>query len=163
MLSTWALPSPTLVAYIPRESTGPPSPETKRHRYQIQLNLIRRALLRGSERCSGSITATCRCVLYFISIPTCDQIRIGLHPPPPQAGEIEEPRIEITKSVSVDKTPLTYATTIRELPCGSTCANRSRREFDGGIVGFKGMVPEIDPEETGLTRTSSNRSARSTR
>ena len=130
--------------------------ETKRHHYQIQLKLDFDARsYTGSERVlwvnHGDHAAA---ILYF-------HLYSNLRPDQgstasstgPQAGETEEPRIEITEvRFAADRTPLTYAIDDQ----GTTLRVNLREPVAPGnstevVVGFKGMVPEIDPEETGLT------------
>src|SRR6185295_18751376 len=71
----------------------------------------------------------------------------------PQAAEIEEPRIEITEVRSAaDGTPLPYSIDDQ----GTTLRVNLREQVAPGnsaavIIGFKGNVPEVDPDETGLT------------
>ncbi len=70
-----------------------------------------------------------------------------------QLTEIEEPRIDITEVRSAaDRTPLNYSIDDQ----GTTLRVNLREQVLPGkatevIVGFKGIVPEIDPDETGLT------------
>ena len=132
------------------------APENKRHRYQIQLKLDFDALsYAGSERVRwvnhGDHASA---VLYFhlysnVRVEqTLTSIASG-----PQSVETEEPRIQITEvRFAADGTPLTYSiedqgTTLR--------VNLREQVFPGNltevVVGFKGIVPEVDPDETGLT------------
>ena len=133
------------------------STEIKRHRYQIQLKLDFDALsYTGSERVlwvnRGEHAAA---VLYF-------HLYSNLRPPDlgspalgagPQTGETEEPRIEITEVRSAaNGTPLPYSIDDQ----GTTLRVNLREQVAPGnstevLIGFKGNVPEVDPDETGLT------------
>jgi hypothetical protein len=70
-----------------------------------------------------------------------------------QPAETEEPRIEITEVRSaVDGAPLSYSiddqsTSLRVNLREQVPAGKSAQV----VIGFKGHVPEIDPDETGLT------------
>lgn len=129
--------------------------EIKRHRYQIHLKLDFDALsYSGNERVvwvNQGEHATA--VLYF---HLYSNLRPDPETPPvnagPETGEIEEPRIDITEVRSAaDGTSLSYSiddqgTTLR--------VNLRDQVAPGGstevLIGFKGSVPEIDPDETGL-------------
>jgi hypothetical protein len=130
--------------------------EIKRHHYQIQLKLDFDALsYSGSERVvwvnHGDRAST---ILYF---HLYSNLRPDLGPTGvnagPQSGEIEEPRIEITEVRSaIDRTPLPYSIDDQ----GATLRVSLREQVAPGnsadvIIGFKGNVPEVDPDETGLT------------
>jgi hypothetical protein len=130
--------------------------QIKRHRYQIQLKLDFDALsYSGSERVvwvnHGDRAST---IVYFhlYSNLRPDLVPTGVSPGP-QSGEIEEPRIEITEVRSaVDLTPLPYSIDDQ----GTTLRVNLREQVAPGnsaevIIGFKGNVPEVDPDETGLT------------
>jgi len=135
---------------------SPQSPENKRQRYQIQLKLDFDALsYTGSERVrwvnhsDHAIT-----VLYFHLYsnlrPDLGSTANGSGSQPP---ETEEPRIEITEVRSgADAKPLTYSTEDQ----GTTLRVNLREPVAAGnstevLVGFKGIVPEVDPDETSLT------------
>ena len=130
--------------------------EIKRHRYEIQLKLDFDALsYSGTERVvwvnHGDRAST---ILYF-------HLYSNLRPDPAptgistgaQSSEIEEPRIEITEVRSaLDRTPLPYSIDDQ----GTTLRVNLREQVAPGnsadvIIGFKGNVPEVDPDETGLT------------
>ena len=130
--------------------------EAARQRYDIQLKIDFDALsYAGSERVRWvNRSDHTIAVLYF-------HLYSNLRPDPAtssagsssQRTEIEEPRIEITEVRSAaDGAPLTYSiddqsTTLR--------VNLREQVLPGKatevVVGFKGNVPEIDPDETGLT------------
>ncbi|HUS10456.1 MAG TPA: M1 family aminopeptidase [Pyrinomonadaceae bacterium] len=130
----------------------PQTPEDKRNRYQIHLKIDFDALAyAGSEKVlwvNNSDHASA--VLYF---HLYSNLRLDQDARPgQQSPDVEEPRIEITEVRSADAKPLTYSiydqgTTLRVnlrepvLPGNSTEV----------VVGFKGVVPEVDPDETGLT------------
>jgi hypothetical protein len=71
----------------------------------------------------------------------------------PAGAEAEEPRIEITEVRSAkDGAALIYSLDEQ----GATLRVNLREQVDEGeaaeiVIGFKGFVPEVDPEETGLT------------
>ncbi|MEP6569073.1 MAG: M1 family aminopeptidase [Acidobacteriota bacterium] len=132
-----------------------PSPETKRHHYQIQLKLDFDALsYAGSERVVWvNHDDRAGAVLYFhlYSNLRADQIST----PPnagPQGAESEEPRLQITEVQLANGTPLTYVIEDQ----GTTLRVNLREPVAPGnsievVVGFRGTVPEVDPDETGLT------------
>ncbi|MDQ2920658.1 MAG: hypothetical protein M3R52_03435 [Acidobacteriota bacterium] len=143
-----ATPSSAAREYAPIE--GP------RHRYQIQLKIDFDSLsYNGSERVRwvnrGNDGTS---VLYF-------HLYSNLRPdgPPPSANpgvpgaESEEPRIEITEVRSAaDGAPLSYSiddhgTTLR-ISLSEQVASGKSTEV---VIGFKGNVPEVDADETGLT------------
>lgn len=130
--------------------------ETKHQRYQIQLKLDFDALsYAGSERVlwvnHGEHAAA---VLYFhlYSNLRSDQ-GSTTSTAGTQSAESDEPRIEITEVRSAaDGTPLTYSVDDQ----GATLRVNLREQVAPGnstevVVGFKGTVPEVDPDETGLT------------
>ncbi len=134
-----------------QEATKP-----KRHHYQIQLKLDFDALTySGAERVlwinHGEHPAA---VLYFhlYSNLRPDQGSTAASNGPQTAG-IEEPRIEVTDvRAAADQTPLTYAVDDQ----GTSLRVNLREPIAPGnstevVVAFKGVVPEIDPDETGLT------------
>jgi hypothetical protein len=132
------------------------APEIKRHRYQIQLKLdfdgrtytgseVVRWVNRG-ERATN--------VLYF---HLYSNLQTDIEPVPDPtntaATENEEPRIEITGVRSGDgKSSLSYSLDDQ----GATLRISLREQVAPGDsaevkIGFKGSVPEVDPDETGLT------------
>lgn len=144
------LSTPSLAA---RESTAI---EAARHRYQIHLKIDFDALsYTGSERVRwvnrGNDSTS---VLYF-------HLYSNLRPdgPAPSSNvadpgaESEQPRIEITEVRSAaDGTPLTYSIDDQ----GTTLRVSLREQVASGksaevVIGFKGNVPEVDADETGLT------------
>jgi hypothetical protein len=130
--------------------------EIKHHRYQIQLKLDFDTLsYAGTERVlwvnHGDHASA---ILYF---HLYSNLRPDPGPTPVGAGsqtqENEEPRIEITEVRSAaDGSPLTYSIddqgTILRVNLREQVAPGNSTEV---IVGFKGTVPEVDPDETGLT------------
>jgi len=153
-LFAWALLSLlTANAQEPRTSKNEVPSEAVSQRYQIQLKLDLDALsYAGSERVRwvnhGDHASA---VLYF-------HLYSNLRPdqgttPANSLVETEEPRIEITGVRSAaDGAPLTYSiddqnTSLRvnlreQVPVGKSAEV---------VVGFKGHVPEVDPDETNLT------------
>jgi hypothetical protein len=136
----------------PKEATPA---EAARQRYDIQLKIDFDALsYAGSERVrwiNRGDHATA--VLYFhlysnLRPESSNSAGLGS-----QRTEIEEPRIDITEvRTAADGTPLTYSIDDQ----GITLRVNLREQVPPGksaevVVGFKGNVPEIDPEETGLT------------
>ena len=132
------------------------STEVKRNRYQIQLKLDFDAQsYAGSERVlwinhGEHAAAALYFHLYSNLRPDLGSTAINSGP---QTGETEEPRIEITEVRSVmDGMPLPYAIDDH----GTTLRINLREQVAPGnstevLIGFKGNVPEVDPDETGLT------------
>lgn len=129
--------------------------EASRHRYQIQLKIDFDALsYTGSERVrwvNRGNDATS--VLYF---HLYSNLRTDGSPPSASSvpdTESEEPRIEITEVRSAaDGAPLIYSIDDH----GTTLRVSLREQIASGkstevVIGFKGNVPEVDSEETGLT------------
>jgi hypothetical protein len=126
-----------------------------RQRYDIQLKIDFDALSYvGSERVrwvNRGDHATA--VLYFHLYSNLRPESSNSAGPGSQRTEIEEPRIDVTEVRSAaDGTPLTYSIDDQ----GITLRVNLREQVPPGksaevVVGFKGNVPEIDPEETGLT------------
>jgi len=134
---------------------GPALIESPRHRYQIQLKIDFDALsYTGSERVrwvNRGNDATS--VLYF---HLYSNLRTDGSPPSASSApdrESEEPRIEITEVRSAaDGAPLIYSIDDH----GTTLRVSLREQIASGkstevLIGFKGNVPEVDSEETGLT------------
>lgn len=128
--------------------------EATRQRYEIQLKIDFDALsYSGSERVrwfnKGDHAAA---ALFFHLYSNLRSIS-----PPAGAGsqrtETDEPHIEITEVRSaVDNAPLTYSiddqgTTLKINLLEPVLPGKATEV----VVGFKGNVPEIDPDETGLT------------
>jgi hypothetical protein len=130
--------------------------QQKRHQYQIQLKIDFDALSYvGSEKVVWiNHSDHPASVLYF---HLYSNLRIEQTSSPvasaSQSGEIEEPRIEITEvSAATDAKPLTYSLEDQ----GTTLRINLREQVPPGnstevVIGFKGLVPEVDPDETGLT------------
>lgn len=130
--------------------------QNERARYQIELKIDFDALsYAGTERVRWvNLGDHATAVLYF-------HLYANLRPDQAsssagsgtQLTEIEEPRIDITEVRSAgDRTPLTYSIDDQ----GTTLRVNLREQVLPGkatevVVGFKGIVPEIDPDETGLT------------
>lgn len=138
------------------QTSAPQAPDNLRHRYQIQLKIDFDALsYSGSERVRwvnrGEHAGS---VLYF---HLYSNLRTeGGAPAEPGTGQLattEEPRLEITDLRSgVGGTPLVYS--IDDL--GTTLRVNLREPVPPGsstevVISFKGSVPEVDPDETGLT------------
>jgi hypothetical protein len=137
----------------PSAAKVPTTIEGARHRYQIQLKIDFDALsYTGLERVRWvNRSNDARAVLYF-------HLYSNLRPDssPPSANSVpenEEPRIEITEVRSAeDGSPLTYSiddqgTTLRVSLRDQVASGKSTEV----IIGFKGNVPEVDADETGLT------------
>jgi hypothetical protein len=135
---------------LPKQS---PEKESARPRYQIQLKIDFDSLsYTGSEKVrwtNRSDRATS--VLYF-------HLYSNLRPEPIQTAgsqtiETEEPTLQITEVRSaVDGSPVTYSIDDQR----STLRVGLREPVAPGksaevVIGFKGTVPEVDPDETGLT------------
>jgi len=150
LLLAGAAPGPASPSSVARIRTDV---EGERHRYQIQLKLDFDALsYTGSERVRwvnrGNDAAT---VLYF---HLYSNLRPDSSPSSadPTVPESVEPRIEITEVRSDDGLPLTYSIDDQ----GTTLRISLREQVASGkstevVIGFKGNVPEVDADETGLT------------
>ena len=139
-------------------SNGQPEPANKaaiRQRYQIELKLDFDARsYTGTERVrwvnrSGQSSSVLFFHLYSNLRP--DQLP-GLNGNA-QSIEAEEPRIQITAVRSVaNNTPLTFSTddqgTILRVNLREVVPPGQSTEV---VITFKGSVPEVDPDETGLT------------
>jgi len=122
--------------------------------YQIQLHIDFDALsYTGSEKVSwlnrGEHSTN---VLYFHLYPNLRVEQNAAAIANAQGREIEEPRLEVTEVRAVDKKQLTYSIDDQ----GTSLKVNLREPVPAGgsievMVDFKGMVPEIDAEETGLT------------
>jgi peptidase M1-like protein len=127
-----------------------------RPRYQIQLKIDFDALsYNGSERVRWVNRGTdASSVLYFhlYSNLRPDGSPPEVNPASDTSG-VEEPRIEITEVRSAaDGVPLVYSIDDQ----GTTLRVVLREQITSGkatevIIGFKGNVPEVDADETGLT------------
>ena len=145
-----------LVLAIPNARQEPGSKENERDRYQIQLKIDFDARsYTGSEQIrwfNRGDHATAVLYFHLYSNLRPDQQSTSTSSGS-QRTEIEEPRIEITEVRSAaDKSPLTYSIDDQ----GTTLRVNLREQVLPGkstevMVGFKGNVPEIDPDETGLT------------
>lgn len=158
LLVGWAVVSLAAV----NAQQAPPSPkeaapgEVARQRYDIQLKIDFDALsYAGSERVrwvnrGDRAVAVLYFHLYSNLRPDEASTSAGSSS---QRRETGEPRIDITEVRSAaDGTPLTYSIDDQ----GTTLRVNLREQVLPGkatevVVGFKGNVPEIDPDETGLT------------
>jgi hypothetical protein len=138
---------------VARTQTRPS--ENKRHRYQIQLKIDFDALsYAGSERVRWvNRSDHAIAVLYFHLYSNLRVDPALTSTSGPQSADVEDPRIEITEVHSAaDGKPLTYSVddqgTILRVNLREQVAPGNSTEV---IVGFKGIVPEVDPDETGLT------------
>ncbi len=130
--------------------------EFTRQRYQIQLKVDFDALsYAGSERVrwfNHGDHATSVLYFHLYSNLRPDQSAASANAGP-SGVEAEEPRLEITEVRSAtDGAALIY--TLDEH--GATLRVNLREQVAAGqateiVLGFKGYVPEVDPEETGLT------------
>jgi len=162
LLVAWAL-ALGLVSLAAANAQQPP-PSTKeaatgeaaRQRYDIQLKIDFDALsYTGSERVrwvnrGDRAVAVLYFHLYSNLRPNEASTSAGSRS---QRTETEEPRIDITEVRSAaDGTPLIYSIDDQ----GTRLRVNLREQVLPGkatevVVGFKGNVPEIDPDETGLT------------
>ena len=134
--------------------SNPPA-ERQRNRYQIHFKIDFDALSYvGSERVlwtnNGEHPAA---VLYFHLYPNfrVDQELTSVTPGA-QATDVDEPRLEIIEVNAADAKPLTYSIYDQ----GTTLRVNLREQVLPGnstevVVAFKGVVPEVDADETGLT------------
>lgn len=131
------------------------SRERSRHQYQIQLKIDFDARsYTGSERVRwinhGERSTS---VLYFHLYSNLRPVQSSTAGSGSPAADSEEPRIEITEVRSLlDDAPLTFSiedqgTTLRVNLRESVPSEQSAEV----VIGFKGSVPEIDADETGLT------------
>jgi hypothetical protein len=149
LLFVGALPTSSYTAKVPAAIEVRP-------RYQIQLKLDFDALsYSGSERVLWINRGTdATAVLYFhlYSNLRPDGLTPSVNPATEEAG-IEEPRIEITEVRSAaDGAPLIYSiddqgTTLRVVLREQVAPGKTTEV----AIGFKGSVPEVDADETGLT------------
>jgi hypothetical protein len=150
-----ALLSPLSLTFAARAQTG----EVQKHeraRYQIQLKLdFDGRSYTGSERVkwfNHGDHATAVLYFHLYSNLRPDQLPTSASPGS-QTQESEEPRLEITEVRSAtDGAPLNYSIddqgTALRINLREQVASGSSTEV---LVGFKGTVPEVDPDETGLT------------
>lgn len=145
----------TLNAQQPQAAKDYAAKQASHQRYQIQLKLDFDALsYAGSER----VTWVNRddhgtSVLYFHLYSNLRTDEADSDNASGPGAEEEEPRIEITEVRSAtDNAPLTYSlddhsTTLRVNLREQVAPGKSTEV----VIGFKGNVPEVDPDETGLT------------
>ena len=156
-LCVWALMSLAVAnAQEPQTSKNETSSDAVSQRYQIHLKIDFDALsYAGSERVrwinhGDHPTAVLYFHLYSNLRPDQSFAAAGANSSP---AETEEPRIEITEVRSAaDGAPLIYSIDDQ----GTSLRVNLREQVPVGksaevVVGFKGHVPEIDPDETGLT------------
>ena len=148
-------PLPLVSAVQAESKQAKQAGEHTRNRYQIQLKIDFDAhSYAGSERVLWvNRSAHASAVLYFhlySNLRLDQQASIALGS---QSAEAEEPRIEITEVKSgVDEKPLPYSTYDQ----GTTLRVNLPEQVPPGdsaeiVIGFKGVVPEVDSDETGLT------------
>ena len=137
------------------QTSSNPLPEHQRNRYQIQFKIDFDALSYvGSERVLWTNNSEHpSAVLYFHLYPNfrVDQELTSVGPGA-QATDVEEPRLEIIEVNAADAKPLTYSIYDQ----GTTLRVNLREQVLPGdstevVIGFKGIVPEVDADETGLT------------
>lgn len=156
LLFAWALAN-LAAANAQQQTPSPaetPAVEAARQRYDIQLKIDIDALsYAGSERVrwinrSDHSVAVLYFHLYSNLRPAQASNSTNSH-----STETEEPRIDITEvRFAADGSPLPYSIDDQ----GTTLRVNLREQVLPGkstevVVGFKGNVPEIDPDETGLT------------
>jgi hypothetical protein len=141
---------------IPTSAAKSATPIESRLRYQIQLKIDFDALsYSGSERVrwvnrGNDATSVLYFHLYSNLRPDGSAPSVN---PAAEGARIEEPRIEITEVRSAaDGMPLTYSIDDQ----GTTLRVSLREQVASGkstevVIGFKGNVPEVDADETGLT------------
>lgn len=152
--ATLLLGGTLLVLAIPGASQEASPKETERARYQIQLKIdLEARSYTGSERVrwiNHGERATSVVYFHLYSNLRADQSTTSTGSAP---QDTEEPHIEITElRTATDNAPLTYSIDDQ----GTTLRVNLREQVPSGksaevLIGFKGNVPEIDPEETGLT------------
>ena len=141
-------------AALPKTQTAERSPLLYRYQIQLKLDFDARAYsgsenVRWINRANHSVSA-----LYF---HLYSNLRTADDTPPPAAAVAaegdDEPRIDITEvRATKDRAPLTYSleeqSTVLRVNLREAVAPGASSEI---LIGFKGSVPEIDAEETGLT------------
>lgn len=141
-------------AALPKTQTAERSPLLYRYQIQLKLDFDARAYsgsenVRWINRANHSVSA-----LYF---HLYSNLRTADDTPPPAAAVAaegdDEPRIDITEvRATKDRAPLTYSleeqSTVLRVNLREAVAPGASSEIQ---IGFKGNVPEIDAEETGLT------------
>ena len=156
-MSLLALTAFVLMSAAQTRPQSIPKAETKgpleRSRYDIKLELDFDArTFSGSERLRW-VNQSDRsiAVLYF---HLYSNIRSDpVQPPVPATPESDQPRLEITRvTMFPNETPLPFSLEDQ----GSTMRVNLREAIPAGgavevSIAFKGSVPEIDPDETGLT------------
>ncbi|MEP6718877.1 MAG: M1 family aminopeptidase [bacterium] len=139
---------------LPKTQTVDRSPLLYRYQIQLKLDFDARAYsgsenVRWTNRANHSVS-----VIYF---HLYSNLRAADNTPPPAAApsvvEDDEPRIDITEvRAAKDRAPLTYSLeeqgTVLRVNLREAVASGASTEV---FIGFKGNVPEIDAEETGLT------------
>jgi hypothetical protein len=142
------------IAAIAQAQTSAQKPDL-RNSYQINLKIDFDALsYTGSERVRWTNRSTqATSLLYFHLYPN---LRSDQSPAVPTNSSInadsDEPRLEITYVQAPDGTPLVYSMEDQ----GTSVRVSLREPLAAGkatevIIGFKGNVPEVDGDETGLT------------
>lgn len=136
------------------QAQAPSSTDNNRSRYQIELKIDFDGLAyTGSERVlwvnRGEHASN---LLYFHLYPNLRIEQNATSAAAGQSSETEDPRIEVTAVYAGDAAPLTYSIDDQ----GTTLRVYLREQVAPGnstevVVGFKGTVPEVDPDETGLT------------
>lgn len=154
-LSTLRLAFVLLWVLSGEDSFAQTQPAAERTRYDIQLSLdFDKRTYTGTERLrwinqSNRATSTLFFHLYSnLRVP-------GYQPPPKKAdsGEevVDEPRLQILEVKTANDAPVPFTledqeTTLR-VNLRDLIAPKGATEL---VITFKGVVPEIDPEETGL-------------
>ena len=143
-----------LLCFSRGQTARPKSTSHALHHYQIELHIDFEALsYSGSENVSWvNHSEHPTNVLYFHLYPN---LRIDQNTASTANGqwrEIDEPRLEITDVRAVDQKNVTYSiddqgTSLKVNLRDAVAAGASTQV----IVDFKGTVPEVDPDETGLT------------
>ncbi|HEY6121215.1 MAG TPA: M1 family aminopeptidase [Pyrinomonadaceae bacterium] len=128
----------------------------ERHKYTIQLNVDFDALsYSGAERVrwinQGEKSSSVIYLHLYPNLRTADQQGAAAQAPGANGLVADEPKLEITEVLDATGSPLTYSledqgatlrVNLHEAVSPDEAAELSLR--------FKGTVPEIDPEETGL-------------
>ena len=138
------------------QNETPQTQSEPRTRYQVQIAIdFEKRTYTGTERVRfvnrGEHAVS---VLFFHLYPN---IRVPGYTPPkakPESGQpvSDEPRLDVTKVTSIkDETPLSFGfddqDTTLHVNLRAPVAPNAETEIE---IKFKGSVPEIDPEETGL-------------
>src|SRR5688572_25431122 len=146
---------PLLSAAVVMVAHGQTPTSLSRPRYDIQLKIDFDGLrYAGTEKITWvNRNSQPTSVLYFhlySNLRPEQQPIVSAYTSPP--AELGEPAIQITEVRAADGTPVPYSIdeqgTVLRINLREQVPSGKSVEF---VIGFKGTVPEVDPDETGLT------------